>query len=82
MVNANSKESRQALLVTNPLSDGGSESVFQDWFDQEFRFSGWVDHIRGAFVNGKIYLIFQVRNHDKPFGEKRFLFSEKSLEAL
>lgn len=82
LVNVDSKVSHQAVLFTNPLPGDESESIFSDWFGQEFRFHGSVKNIRGTFLDGRAYLVFQLWNNDEPLSEKRFLFTEKSLEAL
>lgn len=79
LVNIRSKESRLALLETDPLSASSFETLFYDWFDRRFRFPGWIKNIRAAFIEGKAYLIFQMWNNDQPIGEKRFLFTDKKL---
>lgn len=82
LVNTNSKESRLALLETNPISEKGFETRFHDWFGHKFEFPGWAKHIRSVLIENKTYLLFQMWNYDQPIEEKRFLFTGNSLEAL
>lgn len=82
LVNTRTRESRQAVVFTNPLGAESFETQFHDWFGQDFKFSGWSKNIRASFLEGKAYLVFQMWNNDRPMGEKRFLFTGESLEAL
>lgn len=82
LVNTRTKEARQAALFTNPLGADTFETNFSDWFGQDFRFPGWSKNIRSVFLEGKSYLVFQMWDRNSPLGEKRFLFTGKSLEPL
>lgn len=82
LVNTRSKESRLALLETNPVSQHAFESRFHDWFDQDFKFSGAVTHMRSAFIDKNIFLIFEIQNSDASLTEKKFLFTKDSLRLI
>ncbi|OGI64856.1 hypothetical protein A3H53_04770 [Candidatus Nomurabacteria bacterium RIFCSPLOWO2_02_FULL_40_10] len=82
LVNVFNKETEQGVL--SYMTSGDDKLVytyFQDWFGRDFKFDGWVDDIRSDTVGDKIYLIFYMRNDEqKSIGQKRFLFTGKSLE--
>lgn len=82
LVNVNTRETRQALLESISLGAESYETHFRDWFGQSFKFPGWSKNVRSASVEGKTYLIFQMWNNSRPLGEKRLLFTGKSLELI
>lgn len=82
LVNVDSKESQLAVIITDPLAEKNSLTRFRDWFNQDFRFSGWVQHIRSAFIDNTIFFIFQIQNSDKSLTEKKFLFTKDSLRLI
>lgn len=82
LVSTRSKESRLALLETNPVSQNAFESRFHDWFDQDFKFSGAVTHLRSALIDKNIFFIFEIQNADTSLTEKKFLFTNDSLRLI
>lgn len=82
LVNVFSKETRQGVL-SYMISEKNKPvyTHFKNWFDHEFKFDGWVDKIGSETVKDKVYLIFYMRNDEqKSIGQKRFLFTGKTLE--
>lgn len=82
LVNTLNKEVRSAVIETDVLSKEKFETRFHDWFDHDYRFSGWSKNIRSVFIDDKAYLIFQMWDNNQPLDEKRFLFTGNSLELL
>ena len=61
----------------------GPYTIFKDWFGHEFNFNGLVDEIRSDTIGDKVYLIFYMRDDkSKSIGQKKFLFTGKTLEEL
>lgn len=82
LVNVYSKESKGAVITTTPISKDGYETNFRDWFGHEYKFPGSDKNLRSVYLNGRTYLIFEMWNNNQALGEKRFLFTENSLEEL
>ena len=84
LVDVQNKETFQGVLSYMISKDNKPVYThFQDWFDEDFEFNGWVDEIRSDTVENKTYLIFYMRNNENKFiGQKRFLFTGQSLEEI
>ncbi|MDO8570204.1 MAG: hypothetical protein Q7R97_01295 [Candidatus Daviesbacteria bacterium] len=80
LVNIHSKESKGAVITTTPISKDGYETNFRDWFGHEYQFSGSDKNLRSVYLNGKVYLIFEMWNNNQSIGEKKFLFTGNLLE--
>lgn len=79
LLDTRDKESRLSVL-SYLFEKKFWETVFKDWFNQEFRFPGLVQAIKSETVNDKSYLIFQlIGDKEISLGEKRFLFTGDSL---
>lgn len=79
LLDTRDKESRLGVL-SYLFEKGFWETVFQDWFDQKFRFPELVQAIKSKILSDKSYLIFQLIDDKKnSLGEKRFLFTGKAL---
>lgn len=79
LVNINSRQSYNGVITTTPVSRDGFITHLRDWFDHQFEFTGYDENIRSVYLNGKIYLIFEMWNNKKYIGEKRFLFTGQNL---
>ncbi|MBI5619868.1 hypothetical protein HY950_02815 [Candidatus Gottesmanbacteria bacterium] len=82
LVNVDSKTSRLAEVITDPLAEKNSLTRFYDWFDQDFKFSGWVKHMRSAFIDNNSFFILDIQNADTSLTEKKFLFTKDSLKLI
>ncbi len=82
LVDIFNKETRLGVLsYMDQKENKNIYTNFQDWFDHDFNFNGWVNKMKSEIIDDKIYLIFEMQDLDgKPIGVKRFLFTGNTLK--
>lgn len=79
LVDINTRQKWQGVISYLPYEE--SKTHFSGWFDESFELEGSIDEVYAILEDNKPYLVFDLINENRvESGQKRFLFTGKSLD--
>lgn len=80
LLDTKTKQVRKSVLSYTSRENEKQNTHFDDWFNQEFKFNGFVNKIHAEVIDNQPYLIFDMVNDiGVESGQKKFLFTGDAL---